>query len=342
MTSIGDGAELAQLERDAEQNRAALVQTIGALQSRFSPSAIKEDVRTYVREKKDGFIDSLEHRARDNPLQTAAIAAAAAYPLWAVTRRIPIPFLLIGAGFALAGRGGSQRVSVIADVVRQRAGEAAEGIRDTAGRLSRTVSEQAEQGMSAAQRARERAGEIVSEAMATAEASASGLMSAAADRVSAATDRMSAATDRISQEKVKRAAAEAGDWVSDAFGRNPLIVGAVGAAIGAAVAAALPATRQENEYFGDAAGALRGRAKQAAREGLQTAKEMASEVARDVTSYAEEEGLSTASARDAAATVSEKLKTVAGQATGRDFGSSGQQENDLSGERDMSGERMVR
>lgn len=330
MTSIGDrGAEIAQLERDAEQNRAALVQTIGELQSRLSPSAIKEDVRSYVREKKDGFFDSLEHRARENPIQTAAIAAAAAYPLWAVTRRIPIPFLLIGAGFALAGRGGSQRMSAMADMVRQRAGEAAEGIRDTAGRLSRTVSEQAEQGMSAAQRVRERAGEMVSDAMATAGDSASGVMSAA--------------TDRLSPERAKKAAVEAGDWVSDALGRNPLLVGAVGAAIGAAVAAALPATRQENQYFGDAAGSLRGRAKEAAREGFRAAKDMAAEVGRDVTRYAQEEGLSADSARDTAAAVSEKFKTVAAQATGRDFGSSRPQDNDdLIGERDFSAERMVR
>jgi len=125
---------------------------------------------------------------------------------------------------------------------------------------------------------------------------------------------MSAGTDRISPERAKRAAVEMGDWVSDALGRNPLIVGAVGAAGGIAVAAALPATRQENEYMGSAAGALKRRAEQAARDGLESARTMAADLGRDVASYASERGLSADAVRDAAGTVTEKIRTVAGEA----------------------------
>ena len=46
---------LRELERDAERNRADLMETVDALQKRISPTAIKHDVKDYVRSKKDGF-----------------------------------------------------------------------------------------------------------------------------------------------------------------------------------------------------------------------------------------------------------------------------------------------
>ena len=104
--SITHGHEpsLAQLEREAARNRAELMGTVDALQNRISPSAIKQDVQDYVRDKKDGILRSLEQRARENPLQTAAIAAGAAYPLWRIVTSVPVPLLLIGAGLALTRR----------------------------------------------------------------------------------------------------------------------------------------------------------------------------------------------------------------------------------------------
>jgi len=93
-----------ELERDATRNREALASSMDALQRRVSPSAIKHDMQNYLQAKKDRIVEGLEQRAKENPLQAIAIAAGVAYPLWSLARRIPVPILLIGAGFALSRR----------------------------------------------------------------------------------------------------------------------------------------------------------------------------------------------------------------------------------------------
>ena len=127
---------LRELERDAERNRVDLMNTVDALQKRISPAAIKHDVQDYVRGKKDSFLQSLEQRARDNPVQTVAIAAGAAYPLWGIISRIPVPLLLIGAGFALTRRSAEDQdqvtITSFVDRARERLGEATDAAREKA------------------------------------------------------------------------------------------------------------------------------------------------------------------------------------------------------------------
>src|ERR1700712_5753010 len=110
--SLSQGKSLEQLEREAEQNRALLTDTVeelrdrvqdeaSELRERISPAHIKAEVGEYVRSTGQAWRDSLEQRARDNPLQTAAIGVGLAYPLWKIARSIPAPLLLVGAGIAL-------------------------------------------------------------------------------------------------------------------------------------------------------------------------------------------------------------------------------------------------
>ena len=53
---------LRELERDAERNRADLMNSVDALQRRISPAAIKHDVQDYVPRQKDSFLQSLEKK----------------------------------------------------------------------------------------------------------------------------------------------------------------------------------------------------------------------------------------------------------------------------------------
>src|SRR5215207_3341122 len=144
----GHGRSLAQLERNAEHNRAALVDTIDALHSRLSPKAIKEDVQEYVRDTGQGILRNLERRARDNPLQAAAVAAGIAYPLWRLVARIPMPILLMGAGLALTRRNQTpasvgphdhgfmsqarERVAEVTDAAKQKLVEVSETVQQAA------------------------------------------------------------------------------------------------------------------------------------------------------------------------------------------------------------------
>jgi hypothetical protein len=95
---------LNRLEREAERTRADLVNTVEELRERVSPSQVKEDVKEYARNTGQDFVSNLVEKARENPLQTAAIAAAIAYPAWHMIRTIPLPVLLLGAGAVLAGQ----------------------------------------------------------------------------------------------------------------------------------------------------------------------------------------------------------------------------------------------
>ena len=320
LTRTGIEPPLSELERDAERNRAALMDTVDALQQKLSPTAIKQDVQDYVRKRKEGFVDNLEQRARDHPLQTIAFAAGAAYPLWSIATRIPVPLLLIGAGLALARKsngsnGGNEgfagqaraQLSHAADAARQTVG-------DAFGNASAAVQEQTQEGMASARRAVDRLSGLTSQ---TAHNTAD-LAARVGERVSGtaqALREMGSDAASLTTERVQRAGRQSADWVNDTVSHNPLIVGAVGLAIGAAIAAALPKTRQEDEFLGAASHEVKRRAQEAARAGVEAAKDVGAEVYREAARHAEEQGLSVEGVKDAAGQVAEKIKTAAASAT---------------------------
>jgi ElaB/YqjD/DUF883 family membrane-anchored ribosome-binding protein len=107
MTSASDhDRTLNQLEWEAERTRAELMDTVEELRERVSPSHVKEDVKQYARSTGQDFVSNVVEKARENPVQAAAIAAAIAYPAWHMIRSIPIPVLLLSAGAVLAGQVG--------------------------------------------------------------------------------------------------------------------------------------------------------------------------------------------------------------------------------------------
>src|SRR6185503_1058849 len=108
MASRAEGRSLSDMEREAEHTRADLIHTVDELHSRVSPRAIKEEVKSYARETGSELIYSLERKARNNPLQTVAVAAGLAYPAWRLLINIPAPVLLVGAGLALTQFGRSR------------------------------------------------------------------------------------------------------------------------------------------------------------------------------------------------------------------------------------------
>jgi hypothetical protein len=98
------GDSLSQLEREADRTRTDLINTVDELRSRVSPQAVKSNVADYVRNSGHELWENIGIRARNNPLQTVAIATAVAYPVWRIVANIPIPILLVGAGLALSKR----------------------------------------------------------------------------------------------------------------------------------------------------------------------------------------------------------------------------------------------
>src|SRR5215218_9178471 len=73
-------ATISELRQESERNRAALAASALELRSRIgatateiktmvSPAHIKDEVKTYVRDTGNNFIDTMTERARENPLQ---------------------------------------------------------------------------------------------------------------------------------------------------------------------------------------------------------------------------------------------------------------------------------
>ena len=132
-----NGKSLTDLKREAERTRAELAETVDQLRSkvsdsvtdfreRASPDAMKAEISDYFRTRADALMD----RARENPLQTAAIGIGVGYPLLKVARSIPAPILMVGAGLYLLGTGSGQKLS---ETVSKKVAEAAEGISDSFG-----------------------------------------------------------------------------------------------------------------------------------------------------------------------------------------------------------------
>lgn len=317
---------LRQLERDAERNRADLMHSVDALQRRMSPSAIKHDVQEYVRDKKDSFLHSLEQKARDNPLQAVAIAAGAFYPLWGVVSRVPVPLLLIGAGFALSRRWpenqGPGDSSSFAQSASERLNRTADAVRERAVEVSDAVQDRLKAGKELADRAGHHLSQYSSQAADAASKVAIGVAQTASKGAEslrdASSDAVSVASQMLSPQSMRRAGTQANDWVNDTVGRNPLIVGALGIAVGAIIAASLPSTIQEDKLLGPVADNLKQKATDAALEGVTAAKEITTEIYQEAASRAKDEGLSVDDAKEFAGKVGERVKTAVANTTGTD------------------------
>src|SRR4051794_16538337 len=89
-----------ELRRESDRTREALASTVTELRDRVgdtatelktivSPTHIKQEIRNYVRRERESFVDSVQRKAKESPLRTAAIAAAAAYPALGLLRALP-------------------------------------------------------------------------------------------------------------------------------------------------------------------------------------------------------------------------------------------------------------
>jgi hypothetical protein len=284
MATEADAKSLSELEREAEQTRADLIDTVDKLHSRVSPRAIKEEVKAYAREASYDLVHNLERRARENPLQTVAVAAGLAYPVWRFLINIPAPILLVGAGLALTQMGGSTRSirshersgergreddAQLTDAVKRK-------VHDASSKLSDVVENLKESSASAAGEAKfaitsgvnalgDRATAVIDDVNTSVRNAASGTVAAARDTLSntyqsgltAATSAGDQLTETFTQSR---------DTLVEAIESHPFVMGGVGLLVGAVIASALPVTHAENCLFGDTSDDIKNRARDIAFE----------------------------------------------------------------------------
>jgi uncharacterized phage infection (PIP) family protein YhgE len=322
MATEADERSLSHLERQAEHTRANLIHTVDELHNRVSPQAIKQEMRAYARDASQDLLHNLERRARENPLQTVAIAAGLAYPVWRFVANIPAPILLIGAGLALNRVGARQGFSrdqggvtgsvkrTVEDASSQLANKlvsAKEKAAEVAGAVGATV-------RSRVSELRERAGATINDATASARSTASDAVGAVQESLSG-TYQAGAETAARSADQLSATFTQSKETLIEAMENHPFVVAGLGLLAGAVIAAALPVSEAENRVFGDTSDDLKNRVRDAASESVNVAAAAAQSLYQESISRVEEHGLSAESVREIIKDAGDKMKDVAQQAT---------------------------
>ena len=317
-----------ELRRESERNRAELAVTVRELRekvgdtteeikTRVSPTHLKNEVRSYIRDERDSLMASLEQKARDNPLQTAAIGAAVAYPLFGLLRAIPTPLLLIGAGLWLTGKQGRRTLAQAKTQAAEAYEEGTAKASEYAASLKAGFADQTDGARATAEGVAGAASARMTESLQQAGDAAAGLRDTVSHTVS---DALNAARERASEfadsaadgaARLQAGARTSGSALTDFVKQNPLLVAGIGAAAGAFIAAAIPSSAAENRLFGATSSGLKRKARDAAAEGFDKAKEAAAGVAANVAMAAAREGLNEDGLRKAADAVVGGVKAVA-------------------------------
>jgi hypothetical protein len=311
------------IRRDSENTRAQFSATVDVLRNkinetsediryRVSPEGIKSEVSDFVAGKSRDWISSLKQQAMDNPMQAIAVGAAIAVPALRIARGVPLPLLMIGAGFALA----SPRM-------RARVAEAAAPVIDKTTAMTQDAAGQLRP-------LRDAAADTTAAVKQALTGGAASLGEAATDMASHVKDQTAGLRDQLSQQvgsakdyaqdKVETIRASAADLAANApaatgrvIGQNAPLIGALGLAIGALIAASLPTTRTENATLGKAGHRAKQMAADALESGFDTAKSAVLSAADAATQSVKDAGLDAHVSR-VTQDMGEKLKSIAEEA----------------------------
>ena len=318
MTSASNRT-LDHLEREAEQNRAVLVDTVDAL--RASVLGEVEEMRRKV--SFDYVGTEIRNQVRANPLRSFAIGAGLSVPLWRVGRRIPLPLLLIGAGVALARPSTKTALASAGNIgsvrgarARAQAGEALGSVWDggkaTGARVGQRFAASADATQSTLRQTKNDAATRVGDAL-----------DAGSDAVSNAVDRgttlLQGGMDQAvaARDSAASAVARTRSQAVDLFYDNPLLVAGAGLALGALFAAIVPATTVEGQLVDKVAPDLKQKASDLVDKGYETVRATAGDIYDGAVGRAKEQGLSPDGVQSAASDLGERLGAVVDAAIGQ-------------------------
>lgn len=275
--------ESAHLQREAEDQRAGLADTLGQLRQGLTGQAISAEISGVVRDVSLSLVKGLADSARSNP--GAALLIGAGLTMMLTKTKGGDVMAVAGSAMRAAASAGGNAAATAAGSVRSAAATAASAVTDKVGHA-------AEESL-----ASDTVGEI------------KGSVSGIADTVGGATDTVTAnisaaaadATDRIrrtahdtrdeaahfieeGERRAQELTHEASQLASDTrqamarlFEEQPILVAALGTAIGALLGAALPVSQAEREVLGKTGA----QALDAGREVIHKAKEAVGEELKD-------------------------------------------------------------
>src|SRR4051812_30183073 len=270
MTSFPEKS-VEELREHSERTREALAVTVTELRDRVgdtatriktavSPAHIKQEIRDYARQERESVVEAVQRKAKENPLQMAAVAAAVGYPALGLLRALPAPLWLIGAGlFLTSKRGrrvaaeakvriddvvqqGTERITDLAGSVRSdledRIAGARYGVEEAADAVTSRVGGMADQARAAFHDARDAASGTARETTSKANVTA--------ERMSSSASKTADAMRRRADEMARTSRYAVTDFVQD----NALLVAGVWGGGGGGVAASLTPSHGENPPVG--------------------------------------------------------------------------------------------
>jgi len=352
------------LANTVEELREKVGGTATELKTMVSPAHIKQEIKNYVREERESIVRSVQRRAKENPLQAAAVGAALAYPAWGLLRAIPVPLLLIGAGLFLTSSRGRESANQIKDKADEFLQQGTEKVSDLAASIKSDLDDRiagvrfgAEEArdavMSGAEQARDAVvsgvdtvvssvGSVTDKARATYHDATDAVtltVTGAADKAKAAAgkatataaDLSAAATDTVTSVKHRAASAGASsrNAVTEFINENPLLMAGIGAAVGAFIAASIPPSDAENRMFGTGSDTLKDKAREAAAQGIEKAGDFAAEAVGGIAAAAAREGLDSAGVRRAMDTVADGVRAVADRGVEAALGTTPAKSNEI-------------
>ncbi|WP_407158463.1 DUF3618 domain-containing protein [Bradyrhizobium sp. STM 3557] len=262
-------SDVEQLERETEQTRSQLSETLDELRASITPGRLVDQISERLSEGAPAeFTRNLKEQVVGNPLPLAIIGASLAWlMLGPRVRSGTNQGRARGAsGLSADGNAGSGAFSAdrtgradglgatmnrATDTAKDAASRAGDSMRDAAGAISQSASQ-------AAQGVRETAGSM-------------------ADAASRTASSISESTRSAGQRTL-----QTGSTFLDFCREQPLLLAGLGVAVGALMGALMPATETEDRLMGETSDRMKEQARDLASEQVGAAKDMAKETAKDM------------------------------------------------------------
>ncbi len=317
-----------ELRSESERARAALAVTVGQLRDKvgdttselktlLSPAHIKKEIKDYIREERESLVQSLQRKAKDNPLQAAAVGAALAYPAWNMLRAIPTPLILIGAGLFLTSSRGKRAAEDIKSKVDDAVQQGTEKVSELAGSVKSDLQDHVAGARAGIEKvndaATSKAGAVADKANRAIHDATDAVQSVSAVGMAAYEEGVASATTASAdiKDQATAVARDSRKAAADLLKDNPLLVAGIAVAVGAFIAASLPSSEAENRLFGADSDKLKNKARKAAADGLDKAGEFAAQTTGSVAAAAAREGLDSTGVQHALNKVADSVRAVA-------------------------------
>jgi len=264
-------ASTEQLERETEQTRARLAETLEELKA-MTPGRVLDEVLDYAKEGGGDLLRGLGRQVSDNP----------------------VPAALIGAGLVWMMMGNGKTNGVGAPRVNGNGHGTGEALSDAADSTIQMASDLGAKASDAAQ--------SVKDTMQSAAGSVSDTASMLKGKASNAYDSVTETATRTkwavkdaahsvkeSTVALEQSAMAATRGVLDFCKDQPLVLAGLGLAIGAALGAAIPETEAEDRLMGETADQVKQKAQALASDQLQVAKQVGQHMVEETAKIAKEE-----------------------------------------------------